>query len=263
MKKEPYQKPHQRTSEQIDKMEKAGRVVAHALALASQQALPGIPTADIDQTVERFFKENQVTSLFKGYKGFPAVTCLSINEQVVHGVPGTRTLKEGDLLKIDTACKIDGWCADSATTVIVSSAPDHPNWEKQRELMRVTREVLQLAITSMANLTWWSDVARRMHGFLNRQGYTACGGMAGHGIGHELHEPPAVPNSWLSHFADFRLVPGVVIAIEPMVTAGKPDLKLGVDGWTMSTIDGSLSAHFEHTIAITEQGPRVLTSPIG
>jgi methionyl aminopeptidase len=226
---------------------------------------PGVTTGEIDDVVARFFEEHGAIPLFKnvpnsvpGGPAFPAVTCISVNEEVVHGIPGGRTLTEGDIVSIDTGCRLDGWCGDAAATYACGTlAPE------VRELVDVTRGVLQLAIAEMATCQWWSEVAEQMEQYVKDHKMAVVEAFVGHGIGREMHEDPQVPNfagRRLRRGADFQLQPGLVIAIEPMVNLGKKAVRCLADEWTQVTADGKPSAHFEHTVAMTGQGPRILTS---
>jgi methionyl aminopeptidase len=199
--------------------------------------------------------------LFKGVPGtvpFPATTCISINEEVVHGIPSSRKLVEGDIVSIDTGCKLNGWCGDAAVTFPVGrTSPE------VRRLLDVTRNVLALAVHLMGQRKWWSEVAREMEIYVRKQGFTVVEDYVGHGIGREMHEDPQVPNFVKREFKkkhDFRLVPGLVIAVEPMVNMGVKDVRALADQWTLVTTDGRPSAHFEHTVAITQTGPAILTA---
>ena len=202
-------------------MRRAGLLVWQALELAAGMVRPGATTGEIDAAVEEFFRQKKAVPLFKGVPGrvpFPAVTCMSVNEEVVHGIPGPRTLAEGDILSIDTGCKLDGWCGDSAVTLPVGQvAPD------VQRLMDVTRGSLELAIERMGHCSYWSEVATEMEQFVKDHGFFVVEAFVGHGIGREMHEDPQVPNfvsDQLRRGGDFRLVPGLVIAVEPMVNAG-------------------------------------------
>jgi methionyl aminopeptidase len=249
-----------RSPREIGLMRKAGLVVWEAHQLAASMLRPGVTTAEIDAAVERFFEEKGAEPLFKGVPGrvpFPAVTCMSINEQVVHGFPSERQLKVGDILSIDTGCRLNGWCGDSAVT--------HPIGEISPEVQRlldVTKGVLDLAIEQMGKCSLWSEVATQMETYVRDNGFSVVEAFVGHGIGREMHEEPQVPNfasKQLRRSGDFRLVPGLVIAVEPMVNMGTKRVRTQPDHWTQATTDGRPSAHFEHTIAITESGPYVLT----
>src|SRR5258708_3885294 len=178
--------------EEIALMREAGRVVAEALRLCRTMAKPGVPTIEIDRAVEDLYRERGALPLFKGYPGrvpFPAVTCLSINEQVVHGIPGPRTLKDGDLFKIDTACKLNGWCADAAITLIIGNV--RPEW---RRLCETGYQVLQIAIDELGRRKWWSEVAGLMQKHAETSGFSVVHQYVGHGIGRIMHENPQVPN---------------------------------------------------------------------
>jgi methionyl aminopeptidase len=223
---------------------------------------PGVTTGEIDLAVERFFSEKGAIPLFKNFPGkvpFPAVTCMSVNEEVVHGIPGPRALNEGDVVSIDTGCKLDGWCSDSAVTLPVGKVdPD------VLRLLEVTKGTLNLALELMGKKPVWSQVAAEMERFVKDSGFYVVESFVGHGIGREMHEPPQVPNFVGRQFRrhdDFELRPGLVIAVEPMVNMGTSSVKALPDHWTQVAADGRPSAHFEHTIAMTENGPVALTRP--
>jgi methionyl aminopeptidase len=244
---------------EIELMRAAGRVVALAHRLIRNMIRPGIKTAEIDAAVEALFAEHGARPLFKGVPGkvpFPAVTCISVNEQVVHGIPGDRVLVDGDLVKVDTGCKLNGWCGDSAWSYAVGTVDD-----VKRRLMVVGEHNLRLAIQSLRTAEKWSDVARVMEAHVRRSGFSVVEQFVGHGIGREMHEEPQVPNfvspQLLRH--DFRIEPGLVLAIEPMVNAGGKQVRTLSDYWTVETRDRKPSVHFEHTVAITENGPVILT----
>lgn len=254
--------PELKSAREIGLMREAGRLVVQALNICREMAQPGTKTLDIDRAVEDFYAKHDATPLFKGYPGsktpFPACTCISLNEQVVHGIPGPRVIKEGDLLKIDTACKLNGWCADRAITLAIGEVSP----ERSR-LKRVAEEVLQLAIEEMGRRKWWSEVADRMERHVRAAGFSVVTQYVGHGIGRVMHENPQVPNyvckeprrKW-----DFPLEPGLVLAVEPMVNMGKKgDVTTLSDHWTVVTRDGLPSAHVEHTLAITERGVYLIT----
>lgn len=253
-----------RSPREIAEMRKAGLLVWKAHQLAAAQIRPGVSTAEVDAVIERCFVEHGAVPLFKNYPNpdndgppFPAATCVSVNEQVVHGIPGPRKLKEGDIVSVDTGCKLGGWCGDAAATFTVGQVAP----EVQR-LLDVTKGVLALAIELMGKREWWRDVAAAMEDYVKRAGFSSVLKYVGHGIGREMHEDPQVPN-----FVDrktrrsggFRLSPGLVIAVEPMVNLGTCRVKRLRDTWTVVTADSKPSAHFEHTIAITDSGPTVLT----
>ena len=222
---------------------------------------PGVTTRELDAAVEAFFSEIGATPLFKGVPGkvpFPACCCISVNEEVVHGIPGDRVLQEGDVVSIDTGCKLNGWCGDAALTHPVGEVS-----EETQKLLRVTQETLDLAIRLMAEKELWSEVAEEMAKHVRAAGFSTVECFVGHGIGREMHEYPQVPNFVSKQFrrnGDFKLEAGLVIAVEPMVNAGTKRVRPLPDHWTQSTFDGKPSAHFEHTVAITEDGPVALTA---
>jgi len=244
-------------------MREAGRVVAKALDQVRRMAVPGVTTADLDAAVVAIFVEHDALPLFRGYPSsvrgkppFPAVICASVNEQVVHGIPSRRPLREGDVVSIDTGCKINGWCGDAAVTLPIGAV--RPEVQK---LLDVTSETLDLAIRAMARCQFWSEVAGLMERYVKSQGMFVVEKFVGHGIGQSMHEEPQVPNfvSKALRKNDIRLEPGLVLAIEPMVALGTKDVRTLDDGWTVETKDRGASAHFEHTVAMTPDGPRVLT----
>jgi methionyl aminopeptidase len=242
-------------------MRKAGLLVWQALQLAGSMVRSGVTTAEIDAAVEKFFERNHAVPLFKGVPGrvpFPAVTCISINEEVVHGIPGPRKLVEGDIVSVDTGCKVNGWCGDSAVTFPVGQIRP-----EVQTLLDVTRGTLDLAIELMGKKSLWSEVAAEMEKYVKDYGFSVVESFVGHGIGRQMHEDPQVPNYVNNHFrrnGDFRLVPGLILAVEPMVNMGGKEVQTGTDYWTQITADRRPSAHFEHTIAITKTGPCVLTA---
>jgi methionyl aminopeptidase len=258
-----YKPPEFKTLREVVLMREAGKLVARALKLCRDMAKPGVKTIDIDQAVERFYEKHGATSLFKGYPGtvpFPTVTCMSINEEVVHGIPKNRALKEGDLLKVDTACRLNGWCADRAIAIPIGHV--RPEWAR---LIKVANESLQLAITELPRRKRWSEIAIMMQKYVENQGFRMVEAYVGHGIGRNMHENPQVPNfmdrDTRKH--DFRLEPGLVLAIEPMVNMGRKDVKALNDHWTVSTKDGLPSVHVEHTVALTTQGVQIITADEG
>ncbi len=248
---------------EIGLMREAGRVVAEAHAEVRRLASPGVTTAELDTAVAAIFRRHNATPLFKGYPcstqgkpAFPSVICASVNEVVVHGIPSRRELREGDILSIDTGCRLNGWCGDAAVTLPIGKVG--PEAEK---LLKVTVDTLDLAIRAMARCQYWSEVASLMEKYVRSQGMFVVEKFVGHGIGESMHEEPQVPNfvSPGLRKADIRLEPGLVLAVEPMVSLGTKDVRTLGDGWTVETKDRRLSAHFEHTVAMTPDGPRVLT----
>ena len=242
-------------------MRRAGLVVWEAHQAAARLVQPGVTTMMINDAVTNVFRRHQAVPLFLGYPGktpFPAATCISINEEVVHGIPGTRKLLDGDIVSVDTGCSIDGWCGDAAVTHAVGQISHTAN-----KLLNVTLADLNLAIEQIALKQQWSQISRQMQSFVEHQGFSVVETLVGHGIGRKMHEPPQVPNYYESKHAadDFDIRPGVVIAIEPMINVGSKHVRTLADHWTIVTSDGSLSAHFEHTVAVTESGVRRLTAP--
>ena len=248
---------------EIGLMREAGRVVARAHAAIAAIARPGVTTAELDAAAEEVFRQHGAIPLFKGVpsgtKGkppFPAVVCASLNEQVVHGIPGRRVLVEGDVLSIDTGCRLNGWCGDAATTLRIGRVS--PEADK---LLEVTEQTLDLAIRAMGRCRYWSEVAALMEQYVRSQKMYVVEQFVGHGIGQAMHEEPQVPNfvSKALKKHDIRLEPGLVLAVEPMVALGTKEVRCLDDGWTIETKDRRAAAHFEHTVAMTPEGPRVLT----
>ena len=227
--------------------------------------VPGATTAQIDAAVEDYFRKIKAEPLFLNYPNstagrapFPAVTCMSVNDEVVHGIPSDKPLVEGDIVSIDTGCRLNGWCGDAALTHPIGSVS--PEVQK---LLDVTREVLELAIEQLNHRTRWSQVADQMARFVRDHGFSTVECFVGHGVGRKMHEEPQVPNfrsRGLRGSVDFHIEPGLVIAVEPMVNMGTKKVKVRGDEWTQVTADGQPSAHFEHTIAITDRGPVALTA---
>ncbi|HJZ57556.1 MAG TPA: type I methionyl aminopeptidase [Gemmataceae bacterium] len=258
-----FRPPELKSARELALMREAGKLVARALKICREMARPGVRTMDIDQAVEKFYAEHGAIPLFKGYPGktpFPAVTCLSLNEQVVHGIPGARVLKEGDLLKVDTACKLNGWCADRAITIPIGQISS----EKQR-LVKVAEETLQIAIDLLPKRKWWSQVASEMQRHVERAGFSVVTSYVGHGIGRIMHENPQVPNyvDRETRKHDFKLEPGLSIAVEPMVNMRRAEVDTLGDQWTVVTRDRLPSVHVEHTLALTADGVLIITADEG
>jgi len=242
-------------------MREAGRIVAQAHQIVRDAIHPGITNGEIDQKVETLFEQHQAEPLFKGYPGkvpYPAVTCISVNDEVVHGIPGNRVLQVGDIVSVDTGCRVSGWCGDSAWTYQVGDVDG-----EKAKLLKIGEANLMLAISLLSSRKKWSEVAREMQRHVEDSGFSVVDMFVGHGIGREMHEDPQVPGFVNSQVLkeDFDLRPGLVLAIEPMVNAGKKHVVISkTDHWTVRTRDGLPSVHFEHTVAITEDGPRILTA---
>jgi methionyl aminopeptidase len=246
-------------------MREAGKLVARALQRVRELAVPGATTGELNDAVAAVFREAGATPLFLNYPNpkagkppFPGVICASVNEQVVHGIPGRRVLREGDIISVDTGCKLNGWCGDAAITLAIGAVS--PEIQK---LLTVTQETLDLAIRAMGRSRTWSEVASLMERYVKSQGFAVVEKFVGHGIGQDMHEDPQVPNFVSKGLKrhDFKLEPGLVLAVEPMVSMGTKDVRVLSDTWTVETGNRRPSAHFEHTVAITAEGPRILTLP--
>ena len=253
-----------KSEKEIAKMRQAGLLTWQAHQVAAELVKPGVTTAEINDAVETFIRGNHAIALFKGVPSntgnvpFPAATCISINEQLVHGLPGPRKLQEGDIVSIDLGIKYNGWCGDAAVTRTVGAIDP----EVQR-LLDITENTLQLAIELIPVRKMWSEVAREMESFVKKSGFAVAEGLVGHSIGREMWETPQVPNYFTRQYealGDFELKPGVVIAIEPMVTMSSSHVRTLPDHWTIVAQDGRPCAHFEHTIAITTSGLQILTA---
>jgi methionyl aminopeptidase len=241
---------------QLALMREAGRIVAEVLDLVGEEAQPGVTTLDLDRMAEAHIRSRGAVPSFKGYRGFPATLCTSINEEIVHGIPSAkRTLHDGDLLKIDCGAIYRGWQGDAARTVVVGRAGDDA-----AALVDATRCALAQGVGAALAGGHVSDIGQAIEEYALAQGFGVVREYCGHGIGRELHEEPPVPN-YGPRGQGAALVPGMVICIEPMLNAGTGETRQLRDGWTVKTKDGKLSAHFEHTVAVTESGPRILTLP--
>ncbi len=242
-----------KTAHQIEKMKVAGRLSRQALELAGSLVVEGITTAEIDHAVCKFIRENGGTPSFLGYAGYPASVCLSVNEEVIHGIPGKRRLKEGDIVSVDVGAIVDGWHGDNAATFGVGKVAP----EAQR-LMDVTRECLELAVDMVRPGVRLGDLGYAISQHAEAAGYGVVREFVGHGIGREMHQGPDVPN-YGQPGRGLRLEKGMTIAIEPMINLKGHEVRMLNDGWTVVTRSGSVSAHFENTIAVTETGAEVLT----
>lgn len=234
-------------------MRRAGRVVAQAHELVRERLRPGVTTADIDGWVEEFFRQQGAVPAFKGYQGFPACTCTSVNDEVVHGIPGERVIQEGDIIAIDIGAFVDGFCGDSAWTYPVGDVS-----ELALKLLRVTEESLTKAIEQAVVGNRLSDIGHAVQSHVEAAGFSVVKNFVGHGIGRSMHEAPQIPNFGRPGRGP-RLQEGMTLAIEPMVNAGGEGVRVLEDNWTAVTADGSLSAHFEHTVAVREGQAEILT----
>lgn len=242
-----------RSAEEIEKLARVNALVAQVLAELMQVVEPGVSTLDLDQLAERRLREAGAEPAFKGYHGYPATICASVNEQVVHGIPNARPLTSGDIVSVDMGAKLGGFFGDSAVTVPVGTVTP----EAQR-LLDVTRASLDRALAAVKPGNRVQDIGAAVQQYVEAHGFSVVREFVGHGIGTALHEEPQIPN-YGTPGRGARLAEGMVLAIEPMVNAGKPAVKVLGDGWTAVTKDGSLSAHFEHTAVVTADGCRILT----
>ncbi|HEU4384778.1 MAG TPA: type I methionyl aminopeptidase [Anaeromyxobacteraceae bacterium] len=247
-----------KTPDEIERMREAGLVVHQVLEELARALRPGLTTAELDRLAEARTRELGATPAFKGYHGYPASLCISVNDEVVHGIPSPeRVLRRGDIVGLDFGVVYRGYYGDAARSVPVGEVGPEAH-----RLLATTREALERGIAAAGPGGRIGDVGAAVQGLAESRGYSVVRDFVGHGIGRRLHEPPQVPNFGVAG-TGVRLRPGMVLAIEPMVNAGAPDVLTLEDGWTAVTADGSLSAHFEHTVAVTENGPEILTLPPG
>lgn len=243
-----------KSKDEIATMRHAGRIVAQALKLIENEIKPGVETLSLDLVAEKFIRKSGARPAFKGYRGFPASVCTSVNEAVVHGIPGHRRLKDGDIVSIDVGVEINGYYADAAATFPVGSVS-----VEVARLIDTTRSALEAGISKCVEDNYLYDISHEIQVKAESAGYSVVREFVGHGIGREMHEDPQIPN-FGSPGRGPRLKAGMVFAIEPMLNMGGYKVEVLSDGWTVVTADKSLSAHFEHTIAITKDGPVVLTA---
>jgi methionyl aminopeptidase len=247
-----------KSGRELELMRRAGHILADVVDALRTVVRPGVSTLELDEEVETFIRTRGATPAFKGYRGFPATVCVSLNEEVVHGIPSPhRRLKEGDIVGLDLGCIVEGYYADRAFTLPVGDIPP-----RVQALLDVTRQSLELAVEHCRAGRRLSDISHAVQRHVEGGGFAVVRAFVGHGIGRALHEDPQIPN-----FGDPGrgpvLRPGMVLAVEPMVTMGSWEVRILDDGWTAVTRDGSLAAHFEHTIAVTDGDPEVLTSRTG
>ena len=243
-----------KSEQEIERMARAGVVVADVLALLGERARPGVTTEELDVIAEDYIRAQGGSPTFKGYRGYPAAICTSPNDMVVHGIPGTYALEEGDLLSVDVGVTLDGFVADSAYTFAVGEVS--PDAER---LLEAGRAALAAGIDQCRVDHRLSDISHAIQITTEEQGFSVIRSLVGHGVGRAMHEEPQIPNFGEPGHGPV-LSPGMTFAIEPMINAGKPDVVVHDDEWSISTADGTLSAHFEHTVAITEEGPKILTA---
>ena len=245
-----------KTGRELKVMREACRISAEALKLAGSAVEPGVTTAELDKIAEQYILSQGAVPNFKNYNGYPATACISINNEVIHGIPSKkRVIKAGDIVSIDLGAKFEGYHGDNAATFACGDVS-----AEAKRLMDTTRESLYEGISAAVSGGRLGDIGAAIQQYVEKRGYSVVRQFVGHGIGTQLHEAPEVPN-FGTHGRGIRLMPGMTLAIEPMVNMGGFDVKVMPDGWTVLTKDGSLSAHFEHTIVITPDGPQILTKP--
>ena len=246
-----------KTREQILRMREAGLIVWEAHQAARRLIEPGVTTAELNDAVETTIAARGGDAIFKEAPGkvpYPAGSCISVGSEIVHGIPGARKLKAGEVVSVDIGVRLKGWCADAAVTYSVGEVD-----AQSQLLLGVTEGALRLAMDLLARKSRWTQVARKMESYIHSYGLSIVEDLLGHGIGQKMWEPPQVPNYYTTRIADIKLKPGLVIAVEPMVNAACKETRTLADHWTIVTLDGRPSAHFEHTLALTEDGVEALT----
>jgi len=252
-----------KTPGEIDAIAASGAILANVHERLAQEAAPGVTTLALDEIAEEMIRNAGAVPAFKGYRGPPGAIafagsiCASVNDEVVHGIPGPRVLEDGDLLAIDVGVVLEGWVSDAARTVAIGNVDG-----QAARLSAVTAEALRAGIAACRAGGTVGDIGAAVQPVVEEAGYSVVRSLVGHGVGRSMHEEPQVPNFGVAGTGP-PLVPGIVIAIEPMVNAGGHDIRLDADRWTVRTADGSRSAHWEHTVAVTEEGPRILTAAPG
>jgi len=242
-----------KTPAQIEQMAAAGAVHARCMKMLTAMVRPGVTTAELDRAAEKFIRSQGGVPTFKGFRGFPGSICTSPNSMVVHGIPGPHKLEEGDIVSVDIGVTLDGWVADGASTIPVGEID-----ETTERLLKVTRESLDLAAAQMVPGNRVGDVSNAVQTHAEAAGFSIIRSLVGHGIGQEMHEEPQIPNYGTAGRGP-GIEAGMVFAIEPMVNAGGPEVYMDDDGWSVYSEDGSMAAHFEFTVAATDDGPRILT----
>jgi len=243
----------EKTPEELDKMAASGTILARCLQMLRSKARAGVTTGDLDESAERFIRSQGAEPAFKGYRGFPGSICASPNSMIVHGIPGSYKLQRGDILSIDVGVVLDGWVSDAAVTV-----PIGPVSPIATRLMQTTREALFEAVEQVRLGNHLGDVSAAVQRKVEGDGFSVVRSLVGHGVGREMHEDPQIPNHGDPGTGP-ELEEGMVLAIEPMTTAGDDGIRVGSDNWSVYSSDGSLACHFEHTVAVTIDGPRILT----
>lgn len=245
-----------KSAHEIALMHEAGQIVAEVLAEIQEAVVPGATTADLEEIANNIIvRKYEAIPSFKGYRGFPGMICASINEEIVHGIPGARVLREGDIVSVDVGVIYKGYHGDAAVTIAVGEID-----ADSRRLMDVTAESLRVGIAAAVPGNWTSDVSRAIQEYVEGQGFSVVREYTGHGIGRQMHEDPQIPNYFDPRVGGrIRLRPGMTFALEPMVNVGGWKTRVLDDAWTVVTADGTRSAHFEHTVAVTKNGPEILT----
>ncbi len=241
-----------KTAAQIEKMAAAGAVHARCMQMLTRMIRPGATTAELDRAAEKFIRSQGGIPTFKGFRGFPGSICTSPNSMVVHGIPGPYELKKGDIISIDIGVTLDGWVADGASTIPVAEVD-----ETTARLLKVTKESLDLAVAQMVPGNRVGDISSAVQSHVEAAGFSIIRSLVGHGIGQDMHEEPQIPNYGTPGRGP-EIEAGMVFAIEPMVNVGGPGVFMDDDGWSVYSEDGSMAAHFEYTVAATENGPRIL-----
>lgn len=253
----------QKNEAQLDALRESGRRLEAVMGAVFEAIIPGVSTGDLDRVAEAAIKASGSETVFKGYgaeygKPFPASICVSLNDEVVHGIPKkTRIVREGDLVKIDMGLRFRGMVTDMARTFAVGSVSS-----EARRLLRVTEEALLLGISAVRAGSKLSAYGKAVQTYVESKGFSVVRDLVGHGVGFELHEPPQIPNFSFPDFRDSEFRLGMAVALEPMVNAGSSDVRLGKDGWVFTTMDGSLSAHFEDTVILTRTGTEIVTRTV-
>ena len=243
---------------EIELMRRAGKITAAARALAGEMVTPGVTTQEIDHAVYHFIRSQGAVPSFLHYQGYPASVCVSVNDEIIHGIPGKRVLREGDIVSIDVGAYIDGFHGDCAATFACGEIS-----QEARRLIAVTRQSFFEGLKFAREGCRIPDISRAVQRYVEENGFSVVREYVGHGVGQKMHEAPEVPNYVMEHGPRPRLLRGMTIAVEPMVNAGGAAIKVMPDGWTVKTADGSLSAHYENTVLITDGEPELLTDPSG
>ena len=243
-----------KSAAELEKMRVAGQIGAYVLAQVAAHVAPGVSLLELEALAEKEIAASKGEPAFKGYRGYPCVLCTSVNEEIVHGIPSERKLRAGDILSIDVGIKLEGFYVDTATTVLLE-----PVAPEVKTLVRVTREALDIAVKQARAGNYLNDIGRAVQQHVEGFGFNVVREFVGHGIGTQLHEEPQVPN-YATPGRGPKLRPGMVLALEPMVTKGSPAVKMRPDRWTAVVADGGHAAHFEHCVAVTQNGPWVLTA---